>query len=144
MISEPYIASYIIEGKPVSVNAVPHVKGSRQAFQREYIDPWKESIAVQMKSQRLINCEGRILLGIATIHLPHNNRADADNFVKYLQDGAAKTLGVDDRAFASFWAFVKQKVDGAKDYRVEMEILAFPYKITAPSSGDVAKLFRVR
>lgn len=139
-----YIGSYIIEGKAISVNAVPHVKGRRQAFQREHIDPWKESIAVQMKSQGLIYCEGRTLLGIATIHLPHNNRADADNYIKYLQDGAAKTLGVDDRAFASFWAFLKQKKDGATDYRVELELIGFPHKITAPKATDVAKLFKVR
>lgn len=140
-----YIGRYTIEGKAVSVNSVPHGHvGARRAFQAKVIDPWKETIAVQMKSQGLIYCEGRTLLGIATIHLPHNTRTDADNFVKYLQDGAAKTLGVDDSAFASFWAFLKQKRDGAIDYRTELEILAFPHKIAAPKATEVAKLFRVR
>jgi len=138
------INQYEILGKAVSVNSVAHARGYRQASQRVTINPWKESIIIQMKAQGCQPCTSEWLLGIATIHMPHNNRADADNYIKYLQDGVAEALQIDDGRFASFWVFLKKKSDGATEYKTELSVLEFREKITAPDPKAVAKLFKVR
>ena len=136
-------ARYIIEGRPVSVNSVPHAKGARQAFQATTIGPYKQSVAIQMRSQGLLLCANRWLIGIATFDFPHNLRTDPDNFVKYLQDAIADVHGIDDSRFASFWPFARFKREGAIEYRTHLQLASLPIKPRAPDIERVIKVLNL-
>ena len=98
-----------------------------------------------MRPQGLLRTEGRHFLGIATFDFPHNVRAtNPDNFVKYLQDAIADAHGVDDKIFASFWAFARFRNKGAKEYRTILEVASFPSRPIAPDIESVMKVLRFR
>lgn len=121
--------TYYIHGRIPSVNRTPHGNiGLRRQYQVEKLDPFYESVAVQMAA--VDNLEGRekmtgeFFVTSFMFYFPDNRRRDEDNHVKALKDGVFKYLGVDDTKNMGSVVWKKQKKDGATEHGARIEIIS--------------------
>lgn len=120
--------TYIIHGKIPSVNRSPIVKGLRKKYQTEVLDPFYESVALQMLVQDrqagLEKLTGKFFVSSFLFYFPDNRNRDDDNHVKILKDGVFKYLGVDDSCNIGSVTWKQSKKNGATQHGARVEIIA--------------------
>ncbi len=139
---------YTILGRAPSVNRTPHGHiGARRKHQREVLNPWYESVAVQMTAHHSRHTieDDTWLLAVAEFHLsgPHRRR-DPDNLAKPTQDAVAKALGIDDTRFLSFHPYIVSSRDGATVDKVELQIAFLDSRLHAPRIEDVVETLALK
>lgn len=122
------IRTYFIHGKIPSVNRSPIVKGLRKKYQVDVLDPFYESVKIQMlaqdNSKGFDRPTGNHFITSFMFYFPDNRKRDDDNHVKILKDGVFKYLEVDDSCNIGSITWKQCKRDGANQHGARVQIMS--------------------